>query len=104
MTPGMRAPSGQDYELARLRTEANRLRLMRARRTGETVADVERRTTAPRWTPWQLADDEAAYGAEAGWWVLTTPDGETEHPGMERWATEAEAEAAAQRIAAGGAA
>lgn len=30
---------------------------------------------------WQLADDEDAYGAEAGWFILTSPDGETEMDG-----------------------
>lgn len=30
---------------------------------------------------WQLAPDRDAYGDRAGWWILTTPDGETELAG-----------------------
>lgn len=44
---------------------------------------------------WQLADDESAYGDKAGWFILTSPDGEDEQPGGP-WATEAEAEAHAR--------
>lgn len=47
------------------------------------------------WTPWQLADDPATYGPHAGRYILTSPDGEDEHPGGVIYATEEDAERAA---------
>lgn len=31
--------------------------------------------------PWQLADDAATYGTDAGRWIIVATDGETEIPG-----------------------
>lgn len=39
--------------------------------------------------PWQLADDEEAYGDNAGWWIIVSPDQEDELPGGP-WQTEDE--------------
>lgn len=38
---------------------------------------------------WQLAPDEISYGEKAGWFILVTPDGDTEMAGT--WPTAEEA-------------
>lgn len=56
----------------------------------------------PGWPPqvavWRLAEDRGAYGRQAGWYILTTPDGEDEVIGLGGpWRTMKEAHAAAAK-------
>jgi len=44
----------------------------------EAVAAAHPKNT-PNFVPWQLADDKEAYGDQAAWWIVVSPDFEEEH-------------------------
>lgn len=50
-----------------------------------------------RWMVWQLANDASTYGADAGKYILTSANGEEEHPDGVLYETEEEAKQAADR-------